>query len=394
MGPLLYDNYSDGPAIVLSPQPHHHYGQFSPRNASTIPPSVSHPRNTLSPFPMDGVRSGSPMSFASYSTSWTPASSSGPVFTNPSRKRSRDDYSLANEYANGESNSLTSSAGSIPTHPARDAGVDEQPIYGEGMVLLNPRTGIALSAESQTGTWFEEKAEAATSSARPLAVSTGASERPDLPSRKSQRLDATASNFDDITLAAIQSKLGSSTHDNAHRSTATSSLTPSPSSSGPEEPRIDDCTLLLGISWQRISSTDNDMASAIRGWERYIDNHFSRYLQGATILLKHRGLNAYLVTARPTESLLPSIPLKSHPLSLDNDQSAFYLFNEDLTEARLVSSTWDACVQNLRSAPIAYEPGSEVLKAAERTPERAVEDKGVLIGSVHGNTDMGMDIDM
>src|SRR5690349_6015111 len=124
MGPLLYDNYSSGPAIVLSPQSHHHYGQFAPRIPSNITPSPSH----LSPFPMDDVRSASPKPFINHSTSWTPASASAPVHTNPSRKRSRDDASLANEYTNGE-NSFAS-ARNASTQPTRPAVAEDQPIYG------------------------------------------------------------------------------------------------------------------------------------------------------------------------------------------------------------------------------------------------------------------------
>ena len=55
-----------------------------------------------------------------------------------------------------------------------------------------------------------------------------------------------------------------------------------------------------------------------------------------------------------------------------NKVTYFYLFTEDLSEARLVGSTWDNCLQNLRSAPIAFE-GINVLKATEKSREVIVE---------------------
>lgn len=268
----------------------------------------------------------------------------------------------------------------------------DEPIYGEGMVLLNPRTSLALSAESQTGTWFEEKAETNAAAVEPLAAASGSS-RMGLPSRKSQRLDTSTAGWDDITAAAVHRKLQSSVHSDTYRPAdgVTSSL--SSTSSGPQIPLIDDATHLLGISWQRVSTEDKDMAAAVRGWERYINNHFSRFLGNAEILLKHRGLNAYLVTARPTfNGLIDS----SAPVY-------FYLFNEHLTEGQLVGTNWQACLHNLRSSPITFEVGSETMRAAEKTPERLVEDKGLMNGAnyMNGNgigmgnheMEMVMDID-
>ncbi|PGG95503.1 hypothetical protein AJ79_10023 [Helicocarpus griseus UAMH5409] len=360
MGPTIFDNLSDGPAVVLPPQHPHPFPHFS----------HSSPMNINNPF--------------SSKSSWKPApssSSSAPTL-NPSRKRSRDDYSASIE---DEPHDTTTVTAPPPAPP-----VEEEPIYGEGMVLLNPRSGMVISAESQTGTWYEEKAETTASSAPPIAVPTSSSSsnnQPDLPSRKSQRLDATASGWDDITAAAIQAKLQSSTHEDSYRPTKQASSSSLASSSfNSQEPHVDDFTHMLGISWQRVSRTDDDVAAAVRGWERYIQNHFADHIQEAEILLKHRGLTAYLVAGRP---------------SATSSNTVFYLFSEDLTEARLVGNSWEACLRNLRSSPIEYESGSQVLRAAERTPERVVEDKGVLIGSVGVDGEngvvmgdaMGMDID-
>src|SRR6202044_2250214 len=115
------------------------------------------------------------------------------------------------------------------------------------------------------------------------------------PGRKSQRLDNSAPGLDDIALASIHERLQRSDSDVDH----SRSLDNDKTSVIPDEPRVDDVTCLLGISWQRVSH-DDDLAPAVCGWEKYIDNHYYRHLQGARILLKNRSLNAYLVAAQST----------------------------------------------------------------------------------------------
>jgi hypothetical protein len=60
--------------------------------------------------------------------------------------------------------------------------------YGEGMTLIKPGVGYTSPAASQTGTWIEEKAEKEKADAAAAAVS----ERPNIRSTKSQRLDHTS----------------------------------------------------------------------------------------------------------------------------------------------------------------------------------------------------------
>lgn len=241
----------------------------------------------------------------------------------------------------------------------------EAPIYGEGMVLLNPRTGMGVSAESQTGTWYEEEA-------AKRAVQSQQSHCGNQLSRKSQRLDTSASSTDDVDLAWIQNQMQSTTDDDNRRS-----LGLNRPSNMSDEPRVDDVTLLLGISWQRVSHDDN-MAPAVSGWEKYINNHFFNYMRDARIILKNRSLNAYLVAAPPAHN----IPLRDtarHSIYAAMSSvyqfdpcSYFFLFKEDLTEAQLVGSTLDNCLRNIRSTPIQFE-GFEVLRASERTPEPTID---------------------
>ena len=196
--------------------------------------------------------------------------------------------------------------------------VSPEPIYGEGMVLINPSTGVSTSAESQTGTWYEDKLEAdllAAVEAKEMAV-VQASERLVMPMRKCRRRDT------------------SSTLEHVDNGQSCSVEVPK---SRPEAPAIDLFTHLLGVGWARVS-TDPNMQAAARGYAKYIENHYP--LSAAAVVLKSRGLDAYLVEAA----------------------GGFYLFKEDLSEGQLVGSEWEKCLANLQRSPIAFE-GTETLKA-------------------------------
>ncbi|RAO64506.1 uncharacterized protein BHQ10_000518 [Talaromyces amestolkiae] len=341
----VYNNFSDGPTMILPSSQNHPSCQFPSQSMQGFQAYDS------GSWSMDAVYANPHKAPPRHSSSWTPPSSSKTLFTNPSRKRSRNE---------SEDEDLPSSKQSI----APLAPVVEAPIYGEGMVLLNPRTGMAVSAESQTGTWYEEKA--AKKAAQLQQCSSG-----NKLSRKSQRLDTSASSTDDVDLAWIQNQMQTTTNDDIRRSLGKSS-----SFNMNDEPQVDDVTLLLGISWQRVSHDDN-MAPAVTGWEKYINNHFYKYMRDARIILKSRSLNAYLVAAPPAHE----IPLQDTARHSDyaampseyqfDPSSYFFLFKEDLTEAQLVSSTLDNCLRNIQSTPIQFE-GSEVLRASERSPERTV----------------------
>ena len=290
---------SDAPTMIMSPT-----------SDAQLPTNGDEPVS----FSTHSILKEAPFSESCYknSTSWTPADSMTPLSTNPSRKRSRDET----DFTSGHDGSYFPSQQSNTPAP-----IPEEPLYGEGMVLLNPSTGLSISAESQTGTWCEEKVEIKTKS----VLSMGS--RPEmLTSRKSVRLDPAAPpppQPDDIAAALAPE---------------------SPLKSSMSQPTIDDFTLALGIGWTRLSSEDPDVQAAARGWARYLENHYSRHIHGAEVLLKSEGLNAYLV----------------------GSQEGYYLFSEDLLEGRLVGRDWVSCLNNLRIHPIAFE-GDGILRA-ERTP--------------------------
>jgi hypothetical protein len=262
----------------------------------------------------------SPTSYAHNSTTWTPVDSMTPISTNPSRKRSRDESAF--DLVDGG----YFHAAEIVKPPEP---IPEEPIYGEGMVLINPSTGAALGAESQTGTWYEEKADHESLKREVEAANF----RPKLPtSRKSMRLSQ----------SSIKTGFESFTAQNNDVVNAPAS--PPKTSSGAPHPEIDDATLALGIGWTKISSDEN-IQTAARGWARYLENHYARHVHGAEILLQSTGLNAYLVGC----------------------QEGFYLFAENLLEGRLVSHSWDGCLANLRAPGGILFEGEHTL-SAERTP--------------------------
>ncbi|KAJ6096228.1 hypothetical protein N7486_006974 [Penicillium sp. IBT 16267x] len=376
MSPIILNRSPDGPAMGLSPTQEHAFAQFPSQSL------LNSSSNFLG-------YSASPSSMLANGASTQPFFSSGPASISattpkPSRKRSRDDASFGEALA-------------LPPAPKPNQTPKKEPIYGEGMVLLNPEIGLALSADSQTGTWYEETAESQASKAaesqasKAASVSSNAlqSDAVDI-SRKSQRLDTSAPGLDDIARSSNQHRLNGSEADQ-HRNLAGGSTPPA-------EPLIDDATLLLGISWQRMD-IDDDMAPAVRGWIKYIDNQYVSYLRNSQILMKSRALNAYLVAATPVSAFSP----------------AFYLFNEDLTQAQLVASSWDACLQNLRHTPIIFE-GAAPIAAASRSnnppsanPFNINGDTGVPLlqqalsthshspidmgAGLNGGVEMGMEID-
>lgn len=266
----------------------------------------------------------SPSSYANHSTTWTPTPSSAPISTNPSRKRSRDEsaFDTAADGSYFPSQQVATPA-PIP---------EEEPIYGEGMVLINPSTGMSVSAESQTGTWYEEKAEEEKHTRSQSSGDDGL-HRPEMAlSRKSQRLDETApplkAGLDDIAQATLPAS-------------------PPKTSASLEGPKVDNFTLALGVGWTQIGSSsgsadDEAVKAAARGWAKAIENRFVGEVQGPLeVLAQSKGLNAYLVSS----------------------EGGFFLFRDDLSEGRFVAPHWESAIQNLRCPSSMGFGGPGTLKA-------------------------------
>ena len=216
----------------------------------------------------------------------------------------------------------------MPTPELSHAVHKEPVVYGEGMTIIDPSTGRAAAAESQTGTWYEENLEierlASIEAAKSLAHAAEV-----VPARPMKAL-----RLEKMPDASFSS----------------SAVTPcdGPGESPFEAPVLDPATHLLGIGWTLISK-DEHMQAAAKGWARYIDNHYPS-LSNTQLVLKSEGHQAYLVSATR---------------SVEGTQG-FYLFAEDLNEGKLVAQSWELCLRNLQTSSPVFE-GQETLRAV-RTP--------------------------
>lgn len=229
------------------------------------------------------------------------------------RKRSRDEAALEDdEYFSQE-----------PVEPVVVENEGEWE-YGPGMTIIKPNKGYILSADSQTGTWLEEKEAEEKAQAALRAVSP---ERPILRSAKSQRID----------LGSTPSMIEETSVVNGVLSTPLTT-----GNTGPIQPSIDEYTRHLGIGWSKISA-DEDIQAAVRGWTKYIENHYP--VNNAIIRLQSRGLASYLVET----------------------QEGYFLFGDDLKQGRLVSTSLQKTFENLRG-PVPIFEGDMVIEASE-TPK-------------------------
>ena len=194
-----------------------------------------------------------------------------------------------------------------------------EPIYGPGMTLIYPDDPAfnCISAESQSGTWCEEKQEKKKEEeeARPV--------RPIAVSRKSQRLDRSA----DITVPSLNEQAARCIIDDNGNT-------------------IDTLITSLGIGWKNIMSNPT-LRDAARAYARVIENHFD--LTDVVVMLEKESLSAYLVRAKQC------------------GVQGYWLFSDSLQWGQLVGWSLQRTVQNLMVGPIPRVEG-EKIHARQRTP--------------------------
>ncbi|MCJ1412260.1 hypothetical protein MMC19_006353 [Ptychographa xylographoides] len=254
----------------------------------------------------------------SHQTHWKSAATSRPVvYTNPSYKRSRDQV---------EEEPFDTIA---PNYRGMEIEVEQEAIeYGEGMTIIDPSTGRTISAESQTGTWWEENLEIERqASIKAIESVSQPSTIPDRP-KKSLRLDS-------VSLSSTSTSINSP-EIVADRSQKRQSAA------------LDTASLILGVGWKSIGQ-EEDTKAAAKGWAKFIENHFIG-IGDICILLKSEAHQAYLVRANQNS----------------NSSMGFFLFTENLSEGRLVAETWESCITNLKASPLIFQ-GLITLKAV-RTP--------------------------
>lgn len=193
-----------------------------------------------------------------------------------------------------------------------------EPVYGPGMTLIYPDDpGFSIAAESQTGTWREEKIETEekTQAARPIAVS-----------RKSQRMSPSAN----VTIPSLNDMDAQSTEhaidDNGNT--------------------INTLIASLGVGWKNVMSNPN-LRDASRAYSRVIERHFD--FTDALVLLEKESLSAYLVRA------------KQHGVQ------GYWLFADSLQWCQLVGWSLERTVANLMSGPVPKVEG-ERINARQLTP--------------------------
>ncbi|KAF2792692.1 hypothetical protein K505DRAFT_408531 [Melanomma pulvis-pyrius CBS 109.77] len=277
--------YASSPTVVLPPQQPH--GYYSPHQRSHSPPAMG---NFRPKYP-------TPPSL-NYLAAVSNASAG--------RKRSIADVDDPEE---------NSPVGTVVTQLPPKPKVE--PIYGPGMTLIYPDApGFSIAAESQTGTWCEEKNETDEAPAvRPITVS-----------RKSQRMDSATG----ITIQPLNEMAIDVPEQFIDENGNT----------------IDSLITSLGVGWKNVM-TNPTLRDAARAYSRVIENHFD--LTDATVMLEKESLSAYLVRA------------KQHGVQ------GYYLFSDSLQWCQLVGWSLQRTVQNLMSGPVPRVEG-ERINARSRTP--------------------------
>jgi hypothetical protein len=277
--------YASSPTVVLPPQQQH--GYYSPHQHSHSPSAMGNfrPKHPTPP-----------------SLNYLAAVSNATA----GRKRSIADVDDPEENA-----PVGTIVTQLPPKPKAE------PIFGPGMTLIYPDAPTrSIAAESQSGTWCEEKIESEEPApdVRPIAVS-----------RKSQRMDsATGITITPLNEMTIDSEQIIDDSGNT----------------------IDTLITSLGVGWKNIM-TNSTLRDAARAYSRVIENHFD--LTDVTIMLEKESLSAYLVRA------------KQHGVQ------GYYLFADSLQWCQLVGWSLQRTVTNLMSGPIPKVEG-ERMNARSRTP--------------------------
>jgi hypothetical protein len=193
-----------------------------------------------------------------------------------------------------------------------------EPVYGPGMTLIYPgEPGFNIAAESQSGTWCEEKHEKEEKAepVRPIAVS-----------RKSARMSPSA-NVEIPSLNDMDAQTSEGIIDDNGNT-------------------INTLIASLGVGWKNIMTNPN-LRDAARAYSRVIERNFD--LTDALVMLEKESLSAYLVRA------------KQHGVQ------GYWLFSDSLQWCQLVGWSLERTVSNLMSGPVPRVEG-ERITARQLTP--------------------------
>lgn len=253
------------------------------------------------------------------------------------RKRSRDDMGWDEDESSRSTTAPFPSARHTPSPPKHEMGLDS------GMDLSFPGAQMDQEGEKD-GFLAEELSERLRSSGLTREEQQA---RPGLEARKSIRLDRDGAG------------LGDAADKSAMNGVASQSVF--------EESKIDQASMILGVGWSslRLNST---MDQASRGWARYIETHFP--VQSVKILWKNDGLEAYLVEAVTCDGREQRVSSRSPTARASSPwvrrvgSPGYFLFDQKMTQGKLVAKSWERTLQNLRVSPIVFE-GDRVMEANE-----------------------------
>jgi hypothetical protein len=193
-----------------------------------------------------------------------------------------------------------------------------EPIYGPGMTLIYPDDpGFSIAAESQSGTWCEEKneQEEKAEAVRPIAIS-----------RKSARMSPTAN----VMVPSLNDMDAQKTEDIIDDNGAT----------------VNTLITRLGVGWKNVMTNPN-LRDAARAYSRVIERHFD--FTDALVMLEKESLSAYLVRA------------KQHGVQ------GYWLFSDSLQWCQLVGWSLERTVSNITAGPTPRVEG-ERINARQLTP--------------------------
>ncbi|WPG99949.1 Hypothetical protein R9X50_00277200 [Acrodontium crateriforme] len=221
------------------------------------------------------------------------------------RKRGRDDmHAPVDDGDLQDDRSTAASAGS------ERAGT---PVFGPGGTVIYPNDPGFAAAVQANGMMVDGQEQMPFFDIK----------RPTITSRKSQRIDRSLNGSDELAQLVLPSDMREAT----------------------KEPLIDEATRLLGISWTRMDSSESLQISK-SAYEKWIQNHYPG-LKEVTVWFENSALPGYLVAARNTY----------------NSEQAFYLFANDLTEARMVTTDPAQLLPRLQLLPALHlaAPGGHLV---------------------------------
>ena len=110
-----------------------------------------------------------------------------------------------------------------------------------------------------------------------------------------------------------------------------------------QDSEIDEYARLLGVGWISLGK-DPDVLAALRGYSRYIENHYP--LNNVVILVRGKSLESYLIRS----------------------SEGYFLFKEDLKEGRLIAKDISETLIKLRSPDIQFDSAGPIYAADSPDP--------------------------